>query len=410
MSTIKPTNYSLIHRETTKQAFTEVILPYLREHHPDLIESAFFAVGSSVAYGLADEHSDIDLLLILPVEEYAARENYWICWAYENPGLVELSRQKNVEINVGVSTWQREGVSILFDGQGSWDDFYGHQHWVQSLIPIHDPRGQMQTIHKSLIQVPDGLAERDAEQCSRLLAGLRDIHQRLSEGGNERFVGLLGYSIASRALPLLFHRQNEPLPFHKWQWLLAERLGEVSRSVLRQLRAMLERQIDGDFSFPEGLIGSEVGSITSREFPLPVGISLQPDQVDRALKSVQWHLCERGEYQMVRALERERHEASLHYMCATRCLLIKGAILLEAGRISCGEDVSVMWEQVNESILGLEECLWPRANEDPFRKTLEGIDIFRQKLRDKQALPEQYLDRPISSPPTYELECILEEL
>jgi hypothetical protein len=172
---------------------------------------------------------------------------------------------------------------------------------------------------------------------------------------------------------------------------------------------ILEGQMGG-ISFPDGLIGMGVSRIAHRMPPLPAGVGLSPDVVQRALASVQWHLEERGCYQMVRAKARGWREAALQYMCATRCLLIKGAILLETDQIACGEHVCRTWEQVREHFPGLEECLWPPVSEDPFEKTLQGIGILRRKLSDKQALPQPYLDRPLCSPPSYDLACILEEL
>ena len=410
LSVLNPTRHSLRYREIAKRAWSEVIRPYLERHRPELMKTIFFGVGSSVAYGLADQHSDIDMLLILPVDEFSAREAEWTNWAFENPPLARLSRATKVVASVKISTWQREGVGVLFDGKGSWDDFYnGHQHWVMTLIPIHDPLGQMKVIQDSLTRLPEGLAERAAEQYAGQLEDLRCVLQKLSVPGQERFVGLLSYSITSRALHSLFHRERAPLPFHKWQWKFAERLSNESGVVLRQLREMLERQM-GVISFPEGLIGNEVRRAPSHVPPLPMGVSLSPEMVERALASVQWHLEERGCYQMVRARARGWHEAALQYMCATRCLLIKGTILLETNQIACGEDVSTMWTQVSERIPGLEDCLWPRDDDDPFEQTLRGIDLFRQRLRDKQALPRPYLDRPLCSPPSYDLACILEGL
>ena len=409
LSIANPTRHSLRYREVACQAWSKVIQPYLRNHHPALTEAAFYAVGSSVAYGLADEHSDIDTVLILPSGEYATLEKELSEWAYRSAELAEFNRQMHSRLNVRVSTWQREGVGILFDGNGSWDDFYnGHQHWVMTLIPIHDPQGQMRIIRDSLTSMPEGLADRAAERYAGQLADLRCVLDTLSAPRQERLIGLLSYSITSRALHLLFHRERAPLPFHKWQWPFAERLSEESRDILPQLRAMLESQM-GSISFPEGLVGNDAGRIPSRVSPLPLGVGLSPDLTEKALASVQWHLAERGCYQMVRARLRGWHEAALQYMCATRCLLIKGTILLETNQIACGESVSAMWEQISERIPGLEGCLWPKAD-DPLEQTLRGIDLFRRRLRDKQALPEAYLDVPLCSPPSYDLACILEEL
>lgn len=410
MNHIGPTSHSLRYRKIAKQAFKDIIRPYLQHHHPELIEKSFFAVCSSVAYGLADEYSDIDTILIIPEEEYNVRETEWVNWAFGDPEIATFRQRTKKDLRIGISTWHREDIGVLFDGQGSWDDFYNdHLHWVQNLIPIYDPCDQMQIISDSLARMPQGFAERAADRYAGQLEDIRCNLGRLSAPTQKRFVGLLSYSIVNRALPLLFHRENVPLPFHKWQWALAKHLGAEAQSILEQLRVMLEEQMH-QISFPEGLISKGAKMAVSLDIPLPMGIKLSQDQFKQALASVQWHLQERGCYQMVRARARGWHESSLKYLCATRCLLIKGAILLETEQVSCGENVSVMWDNVHENIPGLEDCIWPRKDEDPFEKTLQGINIFRERMEDKHALPHKYLENPLSCPPSYDLACILEEL
>ncbi|MHB0999413.1 MAG: hypothetical protein ACYC27_09225 [Armatimonadota bacterium] len=409
VSTI-PTPLSLRYREIALQAWSEVILPHIEDHYPHLVDAIFVAIGSSVAYGLADKYSDIDIVLILPADVYNANGKEWTNWTYGSLELAIFSKRMQVETNVKVSTWQREGVGILFNGDGSWDEFYGHHHWVTNLIPIHDPSNQMKTIRESVTQMPVSVADRAAEQCIGELADLHNTFKMLDTPIHERFVGLLSYSIATRTLPFLYHRQRVSPPFHKWLWPLAKSLGGDAEKVLQQLRAMLESQADGMISFHEDLIEGNVKIIPSREYLLPTGISLPPSTVEQALASIQWHLDERGCYQMVRAHARGFHESALQYMCATRCLLIKGAILLETSQIACGEQVAGMWEQIQGRIPGLENCLWPKESEDAFEQTLHGINILRRRFAEKQALPQLYLDRPLWSPPSYELACILEEL
>lgn len=407
---VEPTNHSLRYREIAEQAFKEVIRPYLHHRHPELVEKSFFAVCSSVAYGLADEYSDIDSLLILPEDEYIMHEAEWVNWAFGGLEIVAFRQHVKADFRIGVSTWHREGVGILFDGQGSWDNFYNdHLHWVQNLIPIYDPSDQMQIIRNSLARMPKGLAERAVKRYSGQLKDIRCYYERLSASSQQPFVGLLSYSIVNRALPLLFHRENFPLPFHKWQWPLAKQLSDEAQNILQQLRVMLEGQTH-DLLFPEGLIGQGTIRIASRDFPLTMGERLSQDQFEPAIASIQWHLQERGCYQMVRARERGWYESSLKYLCATRCLMIKGAILLETEQVHCGENVSVVWNYVHENIPGLEDCIWPGTGKDPIEKALQGVEMLRERMRLKKALPQRYLDNPLSSPPSYNLACILEEL
>ena len=74
-----------------------------------------------------------------------------------------------------------------------------------------------------------------------------------------------------------------------------------------------------------------------------------------------------------------------------------------------GSDLPEAWTQVHTTVRGLEACLWPGVDSDPIAKALEGIGLFRAHLHNRQALPDLYLDRPLWSPPSYELACLLEE-
>jgi hypothetical protein len=394
-------------------AWIEVIRPYLVQHRPELLGCCFYAVGSSVAYGLADEHSDIDTVLVVPEREFAQRREEWVNWAYQNPDILAFSAQHGVELKVKVTTWQETGAGVLFGGEGDWQEYYDHYHYISTLVPIHDPEGCGERMKKAAASMPPGLADASAARLSgelaSLAADLRDLEDE------PRFAGLLAYSIVARALPLLFHRARAPVPFHKWQWPLAERLGGDAPGLLAQLRLLLERQHSGGEPFPEGLISSDTPRVPWRVPPpgvresLPKDAPLPPHLLSQALASLQWHLEERGCYQMVRALARGwRHEA-LHYLCATRCLLIKGAVLLETGRLPMGTGLPTAWHEVRAAFSGMEGYLWPAPDHDPMAKALEAIGLFRAHLRSRSALPELHLERPLWSPPSYELACVLEE-
>jgi hypothetical protein len=417
MDAQQATSHSLRYREVAADAWEEVVRPYVVQHRAELLDCCFYAVGSSVAYGLADEHSDIDTVLVLPEQELEERREEWVNWTYQNPELLAFGARHGAPVNVKATTWRMIGAEVLFSGEGDWQGYYeGHHHFVSTLISIYDPQGCEGQIARAIAGMPTGLAEAAAARLSGELVSMAADFRDLQHA--PRFAGLFGYSIVARALPLLFHRAGAPLPFHKWQWPLAERLGPEAAAVLSQLRRLLERQHVGDEPFPEGLTTSDTPPLPWRVLPPPLHESvrppstagpLSPDLLSQMLASLQWHLEERGCYQMVRALARGwRHEA-LHYLCATRCLLIKGAVLLETGRLPLGKGLPKDWEEARAAILGLEGCLWPEADYDPIAKALEAIGLLRAHLRSRGALPEQYLERPLWSPPSYHLACVLEE-
>ncbi len=414
MDALSPTPHSLRYRRVAADAWREVIRPYLMQHRPELLGCCCYAIGSSVAYGLADGHSDIDTVLVVPEAEFTERREEWVNWAYRNPELLAFSASRAVELNVKVTTWQEMGAAVLFDGDSDWQEYYeGHHHYVSTLLPIHDPQGCGERIRKAIGGLPEGLAQAAAVRLEGELASLAVDVYELAD--TPRFRGLFAYSIVARALPLLFHRAGEPLPFHKWQWPLAERLGGEAADVLTHLRRLLDDQHSGGEPFPEGLISRGTRLIPWRVLPLPVHAPRPPaplpaELLGQALASVQWHLEERGCYQMMRALVRGwRHEA-LYYLCATRCLLIKGAVLLETGRLPLGRDLPAAWEEARAAIPGLEGYVWPKPEEEPITKALEAIGLFRAHLRSGSALSERYLERPLCSPPSYDLACMLEEV
>jgi hypothetical protein len=395
----------------------ELFQPYLSEYRPELLGQCCYAVGSSVAYGLADEYSDIDTLLVLPEAELDARPKEWSDWSYMNRDVIAFNKRHGVRLNVKPTTWRNVGASVLFGGPGAWQEYYeGHHFFVSTLILIHDPQGYGEHIRSVKDRMPPGMAELAAERYIGELASLAAAMAELQD--EPRFVGLFAYSIVARALPLLFHRAKHPLPFHKWQWPLAERLGDEARTTLSQLRALLERQAVGDVPFPRNLFPERKSPAPWRVPPvgvpeaipeLPVSAPLPPELLSQMLDSVQWHLEERGCYQMVRALARGwRHEA-LYYLCATRCMLIKGTVLLETGRLPLGKELPEAWPKAGAAVPGLERCLWPDEQQEAVAKAVEGIGLFRAELRRRKALPELHLDRPLWSTPSYHLACLLEE-
>jgi hypothetical protein len=408
MDALHPTTHSLRYRETAAAAWADVLQPHLAEHRPELLDRCCYAVGSSVAYGLADEYSDLDTVLVVPEEEFEARRDEWVSWAYRNPALLAFGARHDVTLNVKVTTWRRAGAAVLLYGEGDWQTYYeGSHHHLSTLIPIHDPCGYGSRLRNAIASMPPGLAQAAAARLESELASLAADFRRLQHA--PRFAGLFAYSVGQRALPLLFHRAGAPLPFHKWQWPLAERLGAEAAPVLASLQRLLEQQFAGDQPFPPGLAPSGAVPRPWRVPRLPVGGPLPAEFVTQALASVQWHLEERGSYQMVRALARGWRHAALHYLCATRCLLIKGLVLTETGRLVMGPELPEAWAGVRASVADLDHCLWPDADPDPIAKALEGIGLFRAHLRARRALPGQHLDRPLWSPPSYELACVLEE-
>ncbi len=408
MDAPQPTSYSQRYRQAAEAAWQKVIRPYLTQHRPELLDHCLYVVGSSVAYGLADQHSDIDTALIVSEEEFAAHGEEWRDWAYQNPEIIAFNARHGVQLNTGAATWRHTGASVLVGEGDDWQAYYeGHHHYVSSLIFIHDPLGYRERIHRALAAMPPGLAETAAARIAPELAGLAAEYQALRAA--PRFAGLFAYSTVLRGLPLLFHRAGAPLPFHKWQWPLAQRLGRDTPAILTQFEHMLERQLEGDAPFPDGLVPPGTPPAPWRVPALPVNVSLSREERTQALCSVQWHLEERAAYQMVRAMMRGWWPAALQYLCATRCLLIKGLMLLEMGRIPLGKELPAAWEEVRNVIPGFEACLWPEPHSEPIAKALEAMGLFRARLRGKRALRKLYLDRPLWSPPSYELASILEE-
>lgn len=414
MDSQQPTVHSLRYRQAAVQAWTNVLRPYLEQHRPDLLKCCCYVLGSSVAYGLADEYSDIDTVLVVSEAEIDARRKEWNDWACWSPEIRDFCSRHEVKLNVKVTCWRDSGAGTLFDADTNWQAYFGHHHFVSTLIFIHDPMAHEAAIRKAISRMPEGLSNAAAADLSGQLAGLAAEMTQVQ--GEPRFTGLFAYSIVGRALPLLFHRARQPVPFHKWQWPLAHRLGEDAKAVLYQLRRILERQEIGDAGFPHSLIPPgtppapwRVPPVNDPIPPIPADGPLPPKVLTQCLASVQWHLQERGSYQMVRSLARGwRHEA-LHYLCATRCLLIKGTVLLVTGCLPIGKALPKAWAGVRSAIGGLETCLYPDHGNDPVAAALEGIGLFRAELRRRNALPEEYLNRPLWSPPSHQLACVLEE-
>lgn len=217
-------------RDIATDAWTEHLLPALRRHMPEIIDEVVVTITSSVAYGTADEHSDLDVFVIFRRERDYAR------YADQLQKLIErldLDAVYGAVCDKGVrfelESLQRSDLSGLFyhperartwHRQTEWLLF-----WFLQSIPIHDPGG----IHARLSRraghwPPPVLAARRESAQTKIVSWARTSRRQLAATG----AGYVAVRAAGRAatagLDLAYLTAGRFGPHPKWRHPHARRL------------------------------------------------------------------------------------------------------------------------------------------------------------------------------------------
>ena len=148
--------------EKSVNYFKDIVMPFIHEHHADILEEISFKIEGSVGLGIDDEFSDVEAAIYLP-------DDIW-----KRNGMLQINLDKLV---LETNLWQQGGSGIqvyplswMLNGQGEkilagseiewgkiqFDSLFGL--FVLHNQPIwHDPPGRLEKLRK--LTSPDKMPE-----------------------------------------------------------------------------------------------------------------------------------------------------------------------------------------------------------------------------------------------------------
>ncbi len=223
----------------TKDAFFEYVLPKIEKECPCVIGKFFVILTSSVAYGIADKYSDIDVFVIFPkhkdyltyykklqtlIDSIEYPSNYYnICdkgirFEFESFFKSDLEKLINNQSN---NNWLNQTEWLLC--------------WFINSVTIYDPNGICERNKKKLQYYPKKIIKFKANNNLLLLLKFRRIMRRM----NDSYVfDVYYFKSIKRLMDLIYWCEGLYVPHSKWSFHITaylETLGEHFHKEVSQI-------------------------------------------------------------------------------------------------------------------------------------------------------------------------------
>ena len=287
--------------ELARHAFFEHVLPALRTELPELVHRIIVTVGSSVAYGLADRHSDLDCFIIFIFGRdyalYAARVDRLIR-SLPFPRWYSTVCDKGVRFEL--ESLARSDISRIYRHPGNATSWLRQtdwlMHWFGRGLVIYDPTNVMRRFNEACGAYPADVA---GVKCRRAMIKARILYSRLSRDRVNKHGSLvwLGrvWRVLNAALDMSYWSAREFSPHPKWKYTLAQSrpVGILQRSIVSDVANVLDGIEMEDRPKVVAYVNRIVERMASEPYPVPPATRIRPaDLVDLRCPTPTWLLTE----------------------------------------------------------------------------------------------------------------------
>ncbi len=225
----------------TEGAFFEYVLPRIEEKYPATIGKFFVILTSSVAYGIADKYSDLDIFIIFPEHkdylkyhrkmqslidsiEYPA--NYYdICdkgIRFEFESFLK-SDILNIVKNQSDNNWLNQTEWLLC--------------WFINSVAIYDPIEVFANTKKKLLFFPKKIIEIKANNS---LISLLKYRQILSLTKDKYVFDVYYFKSLKKIMDLIFWSEEMFVPHPKWSFYLSRYVSSLGRQFYKSASVVLD--------------------------------------------------------------------------------------------------------------------------------------------------------------------------
>lgn len=210
-------------REAATDAFKQHLLPAIRHHLPDVEDLLTATITSSVAYGAADQHSDLDVFLIFRRESDYRRYAEALGQLIESLRLDQLYGQLcDKGMRFEIESLPRSDLSRLFHHPERVENWHQQTEWLLAWFldshPLHDPFG----VHARLQQraghwPPAVLAARQDDAWTRITTWTATA-RRVLAGDGPSYPGVrAAFRAATAGLEAAYLQAGRFAPHPKWR-------------------------------------------------------------------------------------------------------------------------------------------------------------------------------------------------
>ncbi|WP_329562080.1 hypothetical protein [Kitasatospora sp. NBC_01266] len=214
---------SLRLRETATQALRDHLLPAIRTHLPEIENRISVNITSSVAYGAADEHSDLDVFVMFERERDYAQHASGLQKLIDNLHLDALyGAVCDKGMRFEIESLARADLSAIYHHSERPEHWHRQSEWLLSWFldshPIHDPSGIHARLQQRAGRWPDGiLLARQDDALTRISAWTGTARRFLVDQGPSFVAVRSAYRAATASLELAYLQAGLYAPHPKWR-------------------------------------------------------------------------------------------------------------------------------------------------------------------------------------------------
>ncbi|MEY9967544.1 hypothetical protein ABIA33_005615 [Streptacidiphilus sp. MAP12-16] len=225
-----PTPDSQRLRQAATEAFHQHLLPAIRNHLPQVEPLITATITSSVAYGTADQYSDLDVFLIFRRESDYRQHASALAKLVESLGLEQLYGgicDKGMRFEI--ESLPRADLAGLFHHPERPENWHRQTEWLLAWFldshPVHDPAGVHSAFHRRAGRWPRAvLAERQDDAWTRITTWTATARRLLAEQGPTYPAVRAAYRAATAGLEAAYLRAERFAPHPKWREAYANTL------------------------------------------------------------------------------------------------------------------------------------------------------------------------------------------
>ncbi|MGE7433984.1 hypothetical protein [Kitasatospora sp. NPDC001175] len=224
----QPTRDSLRLRESATEAFRDHVLPAIRRHLPAIEDRIAVVITSSVAYGAADQHSDLDMFIMFERERDYLRHVARLQQLIDSLDLSTLYGEVcDKGMRFEIESLQRADLSALFHHPERRENWHRQSEWLLTWFldsyPIHDPAG----IHARLLRraghwPADVLQARKDDARTRIVTWSETSRRLADQQGLTLATVRSAFRSATASLELAYLDAGRYAPHPKWRSTYAE--------------------------------------------------------------------------------------------------------------------------------------------------------------------------------------------
>jgi len=230
----------------TEEAFFDYVLPRIREKYPESLNKFFVNITSSVAYGVADKHSDIDVFILFKDHKDYLKYNkkfesviHQIKFPEKFEGMCDKGLRFEFE------SLQKSDVLNLYNVQ-SYENWMKQTEWLLcwlvNSITIYDPSDQITSFKNKIGFFKRNILKSKVNLSFILLLKYQKMLAQSGSLDDDYLSDFYFFKSCKRLMDLVYWSDKKYAPHPKWQYFILRFIKPRGKQLYKDLQSILYKR------------------------------------------------------------------------------------------------------------------------------------------------------------------------